>query len=61
MKWTLIGELCAARSDDVAAVGAAHILASGIKRPYSFENLRLLCVARDKMQQAHNRKIDAWN
>lgn len=57
----LIGELCAARAQDAAAITEAHVLAIAAPRPYSVAKMKAFCAAGDKMQLAHIRKMDAWN
>jgi hypothetical protein len=55
----LIDELCAARAEDVVAIGQTHDAATRAPKPYSDEEMRAFCEAGERMMRAHFRKIDA--
>lgn len=56
----LIAQLCAARELDAAATKEAHRLAIAMSRPHSVDDMRALWAAGDRMQEAHQQKMDAW-
>ena len=57
----LIGELCEARARNAAAIDEADALAARSTGPVTDRKMAEFFAAGDKVQQAHNHKMDVWN